>query len=203
MKNHCCAFVRVVQSNNGWTQPCGMDYGHGKHFASTSGFGFEEWMCSDITKMEDERSSLRLIHLEAFRLGFDPKKIANGPLFLWVNYLKKKYLVGIINKYELLDPKNIHSIIIERKLIDKLKNDIYQNNHLNDKLKKLVTKNLVMKLNHEQEKKFNLLVEEKDMKIINKEKWIELPKNLFKHNRFGAHYKLNEGFKNWINNIEF
>ncbi len=41
---NCCAFVRVVQSDNGWTKPCGLDYRQGDHFAARSGFGFEEWM---------------------------------------------------------------------------------------------------------------------------------------------------------------
>ena len=56
---NCCAFVRVVQSDNGWTKPCGLDYGHGNHFASGSGFGFEEWMNSDHPVLQTDTHRFR------------------------------------------------------------------------------------------------------------------------------------------------
>jgi len=101
MKAPCCAFVRVVQSNNGWTQPCGLDFGHGAHFASTSGFGFEEWMNSPNNIFVTDK--YRFVHIEAFRQGFNPDKHGYCRLILWCfdPANRQKFVVGYIDNYEL------------------------------------------------------------------------------------------------------
>ena len=202
--NGCCAFVRVVQSNNGWTEPCGLDYRNGAHFAAHSGFGFEEWMNSDVMEIEPGK---QLIHIEAFRLGFNPEKIGNGPLYLWM-YSKpkslpsKKYLVGVIKKYTLQSEDEVQNLICDNNIIRKLQDSIDKIEKLDSRIKASAPKELEKKLKDKQEKKFNLLVDKKDIKILPKVEWIELPSNVFRHKRFRAYYNLSTHLQQYIKNIK-
>jgi hypothetical protein len=198
MAKKTCAFIRVVQSNNGWTQPCGLDYGRGNHFASTSGFGFEEWMNSK--SMQLNNASRRLIHIEAFRLGFNPNKINNGTLYLWVYdwQVRKKYIVGVIKKYEVIERDEVHNIINYKNTVNVLKDEIIQSKLLGQEIKDKVLTEIEWKLKNPKEYKFNLVVEDKDIKILRPEDWIELPGNVFRHNRFVVHYNLNEELRQFI-----
>jgi hypothetical protein len=198
MAKKTCAFIRVVQSNNGWTQPCGLDYGRGNHFASTSGFGFEEWMNAKSMQLDD--SSRRLIHIEAFRLGFNPNKINNGVLYLWVydRRIKKKYIVGVIKKYEVMEREEVHSLLNYKNTLNVLKDEIIQSKHLAQILKDLALTKIEDKLKDPKEYKFNLVVEDKDIMILDAKDWVELPKNIFRHNRFVAYYNINEELRQFI-----
>lgn len=205
MKKNCCAFVRVVQSNNGWTQPCGMDYGHGKHFASTSGFGFEEWMCSDHQEFViNNTTQERIIHIEAFRQGFNPEKINHGKLYLWCydHENHKKVLVGFIAKYKMITDEEILIGAIKSifTISDLLSKEVYT---VIDKRKSFETikSNIETKLKNK-EKKFNLIVKPKDLVIFPKAEWIELPNNLFAHNRFVAYYNYNDQLMSLLSKSE-
>jgi hypothetical protein len=202
----CCAFVRVVQSINGWTEPCGLDYKNGEHFAARSGFGFEEWMNSDVMEIEPGK---QLIHIEAFRQGLDPNTIGYGPLYLWMyskpkNKPHKKFLVGIIRNYTIQSKEEVQKLIGENKIISKLQDSIRKIEKLDSRIKASAPKELEKKLKDKQEKKFNLLVDKRDVKILPRAEWIELPSEIFRHNRFVAYFKWNEGLRRYLkNNINY
>ena len=194
---NCCAFVRVVQSNNGWTKPCGLDYKEGDHFAARSGFGFEEWMNSPLMEIE---AGKQLIHIEAFRIGFNPKNIGK-PLYLWVyskpkNLPSRKYLVGVIKNYRVLLEDEVQNLICDNNIIRKLQDSINNIENLDSRIINSAPETIEKKLKCKKEKKFNLLVDKKDIKILPEADWIELPSDLFRHNRFVAYYNLSEGLLN-------
>lgn len=201
---NCCAFVRVVQSNNGWSKPCGLDYKEGDHFAARSGFGFEEWMNSPLMEIEPGK---QLIHIEAFRIGFNPKNIGK-PLYLWVyskpkNLPSRKYLVGVIKNYSVQSSEKVQNSINNNIIIPKLREDIQKMDKLDDSKKALALEILEKKLEDLDEKKFNLLVDKKDIIILPKVEWIELPNDIFRHKRFVAYYNLNEQLHEFLTiNIE-
>lgn len=197
---NCCAFVRVVLSDNGWTKPCGLDYMKGNHFASRSGFGFEEWMNSELMEIEPGK---QLIHIEAFRLGFNPEIIRNGPLYLWVyskpdNLPSRKFLVGVIKNYSVLSSEKVENVINYNIIIPKLREDIQKMDKLDDSKKAVAIQILEKKLEDLDEKKFNLLVDKKDIKILPEVQWIELPSNIFRHKRFVAYYNLSDQLNEFL-----
>ncbi|MFN5218412.1 MAG: hypothetical protein ACK5CL_06560 [Sphingomonadales bacterium] len=202
---NCCAFVRVVQSNNGWIKPCGLDYGHGNHFASGSGFGFEEWMNSPLMEVE---SGKQLIHIEAFRIGFNSKNMGK-PLYLWVyskpkNLPSRKFLVGVIKNYRVLLEDEVQKFISENNIIRKLQDSIKNIENLDSRIINSASETIEKKLKCKKEKKFNLLVDKKDIKILPKVEWIELPSNVFRHKRFVAYFKWNEPLSRFLqNNINY
>jgi hypothetical protein len=194
-----CAFVRVVQSNNGWTEPCGLDYKEGDHFATRSGFGFEEWMNSPLMEIEPGK---QLIHIEAFRIGFKPENIGKS-LYLWVyskrkNLHSKKYLVGVIKKYTIQAEDEVQNLICDNNIIRKLQDSIEKIEKLDSRIKASAPETIEKKLKCMKEKKFNLLVDKKDIKILPEVEWIELPSNLFRHNRFVAYYNFNEQLHDFL-----
>lgn len=199
---NCCAFVRLVQSDNGWTKPSGLDYGHGAHFAAHSGFGFEEWMNSDLMEIEPGK---QLIHIEAFRLGFNPEKIGYGPLYLWI-YSKpksqpsKKFLVGVIKNYTLQSEGDVQKLICDNNIIRKLQDSIDRLEKLDSRIKASAPETIEKKLKCNKEKKFNLLVDKKDIKILPRVEWIELPSNIFRHKRFVAYYNLSDQLNEFLTN---
>ena len=190
---NCCAFVRVVQSNNGWTEPCGLDYKEGDHFAARSGFGFEEWMNSPLMEIEPGK---QLIHIEAFRIGFNPKNIGK-PLYLWVysmeeNEPSRKYLVGVIKKCSVQSREKVQNLICDNNISRKLQDSIDKIEKLDSRIKASAPETIEKKLKCKEENKFNLLVDKKEIKILPEVEWIELPSDLFKHKRFVSYYNLNE-----------
>ncbi len=201
---NCCAFVRVVQSNNGWTEPCGLDYKEGDHFAARSGFGFEEWMNSPLMEIEPGK---QLIHIEAFRIGFNPKNIGK-PLYLWVysveeNEPSRKYLVGVIKEYSVQSREKVQHLICDNNIIGKLQDSIDKIEKLDRLIKASAPETIEKKLKCKEENKFNLLVDKKEIKILPEVEWIELPSDLFKHKRFVAYYNLNEQLHEFLTiNIE-
>ncbi len=202
--NGCCAFVRVVQSNNGWTEPCGLDYRNGAHFAAHSGFGFEEWMNSDVMEIEPGK---QLIHIEAFRHGFNPENINNGPFYLWVyskpeNLPSRKFLVGVIKNYTFQSEDEVQKFICDNNIIKKLQDSIKKIEKLDSRIKDLAPETIENKLKCKKEKKFNLLVDKKDIKILPTAEWIELPSDIFRHKRFRAYYNLSTHLQQYIKNIK-
>lgn len=187
----CCAFVRVVQSNNGWTEPCGLDYGHGNHFASGSGFGFEEWMKSKHPVLQNDTH--RFIHIEAIRQGFNPAKHGYCRLILWmfVPQTHQKFIVGYIDNYQLTTPDEMRQ----------LSHSIMHNPHVfHDELMAIAPpingQNAINIFNQQMqanalgnEKIFNVKVFGNGLLIL--ENIIPLP-NDFKHNKFNVYRNIND-----------
>jgi hypothetical protein len=190
-----------VQSNNGWTEPCGLDFRKGAHFAARSGFGFEEWMNSNHPVLQTDTH--RFIHIEAIRQGFNPAKHGYCRLILWmfVPQTHQKYIVGYIDNYQLTTPA-------ER---IQLSQDILQNpnaiyNDLMAISPPISGQNAIKIFNQQMqanalgnEKIFNVKVFGNGVHIL--DTFIPLPKE-FKHKKFNVYRNINEIVLQFLNDIK-
>jgi hypothetical protein len=195
---NCCAFVRLVQSNNGWTKPYGLDYGHGNHFASVSGFGFEEWMNSDHPVLQTDTH--RFIHIEAIRQGFNPAKHGYCRLILWmfVPQKRQKYIVGYIDNYQLTTPAEM--VQLSQTI---LQNPQVFHDELNAIAPPINGFNAINIFDQQMqtnalgnEKIFNVKVRGNGMHLL--DNFILLPKE-FRHNKFNVYRNINETVLKFIN----